>query len=78
MIDGKPARGPRERDRAVWQAYLPRRYAVLFYSLLLMLVATPVGPMIGLPQTSMKLLLGACLLAAVLPRRTQAIPAIFT
>jgi hypothetical protein len=74
---GNHARPP-VRESAFWQAYLPRRYAVLFYSLLLMLVAAPVAPVIGLPQTLMKLLLGACLLAAVLPETTRITRRIFT
>ena len=67
---GKLARRP-IRDFAFWEAYLPRRYAVLFYSLLLMLVAIPMAATIGMPQTAMKLLLGACLLAAVVPNGTR-------
>jgi len=65
-------RNPRSiRDSGFWEAYLPRRYAVLFYSLLLMLVAIPIAATIGLPQIVMKLLLGACLLAAVVPNGTK-------
>ena len=67
---GNQARRP-IRDSAFWEAYLPRRYAVLFYSLLLMLVAIPMAATIGMPQTAMKLLLGACLLAAVVPNGTR-------
>ena len=59
------------RESAFWEVYLPRRYAVLFYSLLLMLVAIPMAATIGLPQTAMKLLLAACLLAAVVPNGTK-------
>lgn len=39
--------------------------------MLLMLIAMPVAPLIGLPAIVMKLLLGACLLAAVLPEATK-------
>ncbi|QIK95374.1 two pore domain potassium channel family protein [Sphingomonas sp. HDW15A] len=39
--------------------------------MLLMLVALPVAPLIGLPQMIIKLLLGLCLLAAVLPEATK-------
>ena len=70
---GSKARRP-IHESALWAAYLPRRYAILFYSLLLMLVAIPMAATIGMPQVAMKLLLGACLLAAVLPngsRRTR-------
>ena len=59
------------RETKFWGAYLPRRYAVLFYTLLLMLIAIPMAATIGLPQGAMKLLLGACLLAAVLPNGTR-------
>jgi hypothetical protein len=59
------------RESTLWEAYLPRRYAVLFYTLLLMLVAIPLAATIGLPQGGMKLLLGLCLLAAVLPNGTR-------
>ena len=59
------------RESTFWEAYLPRRYAVLFYTLLLMLVAIPMAATIGLPQGAMKLLLGVCLLAAVLPNGTR-------
>lgn len=59
------------RNRTLWEAYLPRRYAILFYALLLMLVVIPVAATVGLPQTAIKLLLGACLLAAVVPNGTR-------
>jgi hypothetical protein len=59
------------RETTFWEAYLPRRYAVLFYTLLLMLVVIPMAATIGLPQGAMKLLLGLCLLAAVLPNGTR-------
>jgi len=54
----------------LWQAYARRRYRILFFSMLLMLVALPVSPMLGLPPIAIKLLLGACLIAAVLPEAT--------
>jgi len=64
------------RTRAIakprfWQNYDQHRYEVLFYSLLLMLIALPVAPLVGVPAIIMKLLLGACLLAAVLPEATK-------
>lgn len=67
-IDSRVHRPIRE---VFWDAYVPRRYGVLFYSLLLMLVAIPMAATIGLPQAAIKLLLGACLLAAVLPNGTR-------
>jgi hypothetical protein len=63
--------GEAVRDRGLWQAYCQSRYAILFYMLLLMLVALPVAPLLGLPPTGIKLLLAACLLAAVLPAATK-------
>ena len=70
MTIGSQVRRP-VRESTFWEAYLPRRYAVLFYTLLLMLIAIPLAATIGLPQGAMKLLLGACLLAAVLPNGTR-------
>ena len=43
-------RDAQSSESAFWQAYLPSRYAILFYSLLLMLVAIPMAATIGLPQ----------------------------
>jgi hypothetical protein len=59
------------RDSAFWQTYDRNRYAVLFYSLLLMLVAMPAASALGLPTILIKLLLAACLLAAVMPNATK-------
>jgi hypothetical protein len=44
---------------------------VLFYALLLMLIALPAATLIGLPPMLLKLLLGATLLAAVMPNATK-------
>lgn len=55
------------KESAFWQAYNRRRYAVLFYSLLLSLVALPAASMLGLPQILAKLLVATCLLVAVMP-----------
>lgn len=59
------------RSNSIWQAYARRRYAFLFYSLLLMLVMTPVAAVIGFPQTVIRLLLGFALVAAVMPNETS-------
>jgi len=67
---GNQARRP-IHESALWAAYLRRRYAILFYSVLLVLVPIPMASTIGMPQVAMKLLLGACLLAAVLPNGTR-------
>jgi voltage-gated potassium channel len=61
----------RVRDSAFWQAYSEQRYTVLFYTLLAMLVALPMASWIGLPANGLRILLGACLLAAVMPNSTK-------
>ena len=55
----------------MWQAYQRRRYAILFYALLLTLIAMPIATTIGLPAVLIKSLLAACLLAAVMPNATK-------
>jgi len=60
-----------DRERGFWEAYLPRRYAVLFFTLLVMLVLIPMAATIGLPSAAIRLLMGACLLAAVVPNGTK-------
>lgn len=59
------------RESPIWLAYGRRRYAILFYSLLVMLIAMPAASTLGLPQIAIKLLLAACLLAAVLPNASK-------
>jgi hypothetical protein len=59
------------RKSRFWQAYGRRRYAILFYSLLFMLVAGPVAETFDMPQIFIKLLVAACLLLAVLPNATK-------
>lgn len=59
------------REFRFWRGYYKHRYEVLFYSLLLMLIALPVAPLVGMPAIVMKLLLGTCLLVAVLPESTK-------
>ena len=54
-------------DSPLLSAYGRNRYAVLFYSLLLMLVALPASTALGLPQFAIKLVIAACLLTAVMP-----------
>jgi hypothetical protein len=49
------------------EAYLRRRYEVLFWSLLFTLVATPVCASLAIPQTVVQLFLAANLLAAIAP-----------
>ena len=55
------------RRTTLWQAYGRRRYAILFYSLLFMLVAEPVAATFNFAQIIVKLVFGGCLLLAVLP-----------
>jgi hypothetical protein len=64
-------RRPQIRETPFWQAYNRSRYAVLFYVLLLTLVLIPIGTTIGLPSLLIKLLIGACLCAAVMPSSTK-------
>jgi hypothetical protein len=64
------------RETRFWQAYQERRYAILFYTLLLTLLVIPVAKTLGLPALVPKLLIGAVLCAAVMPnapRRTRAV-----
>lgn len=61
----------RGRDSRLWQAYSSRRYTILFYALLLMLVVMPFASTFGFPQIGMRLLLAGCLLAAVMPNATR-------
>jgi len=59
------------RRTTFWQAYGRRRYAILFYSLLFMLVAEPIAATFNMPQIVIKLLFAICLLLAVLPNTTK-------
>lgn len=58
-------------DAAPWQVYSRNRYAILFYTLLIMLVAMPAAASFGLPQMAIKLLLAACLVVAVMPNANK-------
>jgi hypothetical protein len=59
------------RESALWRTYSQHRYAILFYSLLLMLVVMPVASTIGVLEREIKFLLAASLLAAVMPSATK-------
>jgi len=59
------------RESAFWRTYQASRYAILFYVLLLTLVAMPIAMTIGLPSLSVKLLIGASLCSAVMPNATK-------
>jgi voltage-gated potassium channel len=55
--------------RELGRAYLRQRYTILFYTLLLTMVAAPVFDALEFPGSLIELLLAANLLAAVLPVR---------
>ncbi|MCH8616588.1 potassium channel family protein [Sphingomonas sp. SM33] len=55
----------------VWRAYGRNRYALLFYSLLMMLVLTPVAAALGHSQNIIRFLCGFALIAAVMPNQTK-------
>jgi hypothetical protein len=59
------------RDSPFWQAYGRRRYAILFYSLLLTLLVVPVITTFGLPTLLIRILIATSLLAAVMPNATR-------
>ncbi|HSN04266.1 MAG TPA: ion channel [Nitrospira sp.] len=50
-----------------WRRYLPHRYAVLFYSLILTLLMGPFLKTIGVPNNFVQLFLGVNLVAATVP-----------
>ena len=59
------------RDSSIWKAYHKRRYAVLFYALLLTLVLIPATAVLGFGQTMIRLLCGLALIAAVMANQTR-------
>lgn len=58
-------------DSSVWKAYHQRKYAVLFFSLLLTLVLIPLAGVLGFGQTLIRLLCGLALVAAVMTNQTK-------
>lgn len=58
-------------ESAFWQAYGRRRYAILFYSLLIFLAVAPVVGNSPLAHLAVNLIFGICLLLAVLPSSTK-------
>jgi voltage-gated potassium channel len=70
LMIGSHAR-PRIRESRFWRRYDQRRYAILFYALLLTLLIIPVATAFGLPMLLTKVLLTACLFAAVMPNSTK-------
>jgi len=67
---GSDVRPPRRED-AFWQFYDRKRYAILFYALLLTLLLLPAAATLGLPTILIKLLVGTSLLAAVMPNASR-------
>ena len=63
-------RQPR-RTPLLWQTYHRLRFTILFYMLLLFLLMMPIVTTFGWPGLFMRLQVGACLLAAVLPNATR-------
>ena len=59
------------RDTSFWQTYDRLRYTILFYTLLLTLFLMPLAATLGLPALLIRVLGGACLLAAVMPNATR-------
>lgn len=59
------------RESPFWQAYGRSRYTILFYVLLLTLVAMPVAATLGMPVLLFKLMIGLSLFAAVMPNATR-------
>jgi hypothetical protein len=66
-----PSQRHQIRESAWWQAYDRSRYTVLFYALLLTLLIMPILSTIGLPMSTIRFLLAACLLTAVMPNATR-------
>ncbi|MFL6787613.1 MAG: potassium channel family protein [Sphingomicrobium sp.] len=54
-----------------WGAYGSHRYAILFFTLLFTLAASPVASAFGWSVTAMEILLGVSLIAAVMPHATR-------
>jgi Ion channel len=59
------------RETRFWQTYRGWRYRILFCALLLTLIVLPIATTIGLPATLIKILLAACLFAALMPNATK-------
>ena len=66
-------RTPRRRihESPFWKAYGRFRYTILFYALLLTLFVMPIATTFGLPTLLIRLMIGASLIAAVMPNATK-------
>lgn len=61
----------RPHHPSLWRTYIGSRYAILFYVLLLTLLAMPLIVTLRLPPWVIKIPVAACLLAAVMPNATR-------
>lgn len=68
-MDGRHPRATRRAS--FWQAYRRSQYAILFFTLLVTMLAMPIVEAQGLPGLMVRLLVGASLLAAVMPNATR-------
>jgi hypothetical protein len=59
------------RDSGWWQAYASRRYAILFYAVLLMLIVMPMAGAFGFPRVVIQWMLFGCLIAAIMPNTNR-------
>ena len=59
------------RDVSIWRAYGRRRYAILFYALLLTLLLTPLVGAFGLSPNVIRFICGVALIAAVMPNEVK-------
>jgi hypothetical protein len=59
------------QTNAFRRKYMTHRYAILFYGLLLTLIVMPIATTVRLPTVLIKILLGSCLFAAVMPNSTR-------
>lgn len=64
-------RRPTIRESRFWLTYQRSRYTILFYALLVTLIAMPAATTIGLSAVTIKVLLGLTLFAAVMPNATK-------
>jgi len=58
-------------ESRLWQLYDRRRFAILFYALLLTLLVLPIATTLGLPPWMIRLFLAVCLAAAVMPNSNR-------
>ena len=69
--------GEKDRIPRIWRTYGSRRFAILFFTLLFTLVATPVASAFGWSVRALEILLGVSLIAAVMPLSPQRLRGLF-